>query len=260
MLSSKNRHFQNFLCQTKRKIFFFPFFETEALALKEINESQTIIVPKPIHWDKSPCTSFLVLEFIEEGSSNDTDGQRKMGEQLAAMHLVEKPFFGWTKDNCIGATPQPNPRSDDWITFYRESRLDHQFNLAEQKGKNLVDQKNLWKILNFFLRIINQIPVYFTVIFGEGIKVSPEMAHLLFLIRQLITEIEKLIVAFTYMFGGFSSAFYQGYQTVYPLDEGFSQRKTLYNLYHELNHFNLFGGGYANSAQSSINKLLNQIF
>ena len=62
------------------------------------------------------------------------------------------------------------------------------------------------------------------------------------------------------MFGGFSSAFYKGYQAVYPLDEGFSQRKTLYNLYHELNHFNLFGGGYANSAQASLNKLLNQIF
>ena len=68
-----------------------------------------------------------------------------MGEQLAAMHLVEKPFFGWTKDNCIGATPQPNPRSDDWITFYRESRLDHQFSLAKQKGKNLVEQKTYGK-------------------------------------------------------------------------------------------------------------------
>ena len=58
------------------------------------------------------------------------------------------------------------------------------------------------------------------------------------------------------MFGGFSSSFYDAYEKEYPLDSGFRQRKTLYNLYHELNHFNLFGGGYGNSAQFSINELL----
>ena len=66
-------------------------------------------------------------------------------------------------------------------------------------------------------------------------------------------------LAFTYMFGGFSSSFYQGYEDEYPLDEGFKHRKILYNLYHELNHFNLFGGGYASSAQSSIDQLVSQL-
>ena len=61
------------------------------------------------------------------------------------------------------------------------------------------------------------------------------------------------------MFGGFSPAFHQAYEEVYPLDPGFKIRKILYNLYHELNHFNLFGGGYASSAQSSINQLLERI-
>jgi fructosamine-3-kinase len=65
-------------------------------------------------------------------------------------------------------------------------------------------------------------------------------------------------LAFTYMFGGFTSSFYHAYEEDYPLDSGFKVRKTLYNLYHELNHFNLFGGGYASSAQSSINELLRQ--
>ena len=66
-------------------------------------------------------------------------------------------------------------------------------------------------------------------------------------------------IAFTYMFGGFSSSFYQGYIKEFPLDEGFGMRKALYNLYHELNHFNLFGGGYASSAQSSINQLVAEL-
>tara|TARA_B100000161_G_scaffold154414_1_gene110010 strand:- start:1480 stop:2361 length:882 start_codon:yes stop_codon:yes gene_type:complete len=239
---------------------FFPFFETEALALKEINESQTIIVPKPIHWDKSPCTSFLVLEFIEEGSSNDTDGQRKMGEQLAAMHLVKKPFFGWTKDNCIGATPQPNPRSDDWITFYRESRLGHQISLAKQKGKKFSGAKKLMENLEFFFENYTPNPsLLHGDLWGGNKSFTKDGSPFIFDPATYYGDRETDL-AFTYMFGGFSHAFYQGYQTVYPLDEGFSQRKTLYNLYHELNHFNLFGGGYANSAQSSINKLLNQIF
>ena len=66
-------------------------------------------------------------------------------------------------------------------------------------------------------------------------------------------------LAFTYMFGGFSSAFYDAYEKEYPVDPGFRIRKTLYNLYHELNHYNLFGGGYANSAQSSIDQLLQSL-
>jgi fructosamine-3-kinase len=61
------------------------------------------------------------------------------------------------------------------------------------------------------------------------------------------------------MFGGFTSSFYQAYEKVYPLDAGFGIRKILYNLYHELNHFNLFGGGYASSAQSSVNQLLDHL-
>ena len=63
-------------------------------------------------------------------------------------------------------------------------------------------------------------------------------------------------LAFTYMFGGFNSSFYQAYEECLPITPGFSNRKILYNLYHELNHFNLFGGGYAQSAQSSINQLI----
>ena len=66
-------------------------------------------------------------------------------------------------------------------------------------------------------------------------------------------------LAFTYMFGGFTASFYDSYQKTFPLSPGFEVRKILYNLYHELNHFNLFGGGYASSAQSSVNQLIAKI-
>ena len=129
---------------------FFPFFETEALALKEINESQTIIVPKPIHWDKSPCTSFLVLEFIEEGSSNDTNGQRKMGEQLAAMHLVEKPFLDGLK--IIVLVP-PHSQTLDLMTglhFIVNQDLIINSVWLSKKEKKFSGSKKLMENLEFF--------------------------------------------------------------------------------------------------------------
>ena len=162
------------------------------------------------------------------------------------------------KDNCIGATPQPNPRSDDWITFYRESRLDHQFSLAEQKGKKFSGSKKLMENLEFFLRIINQIPVYFTVIFGEGIKASPKDGSPLFLIRQLITEIEKLAWHLPICLVVFHMLF------IKVMKQSIHLTKDSHNKHFIIYIMNLitltFGGGYANSAQASLNKLLNQIF
>ena len=96
-------------------------------------------------------------------------------------------------------------------------------------------------------------------IYGVEMPLSTSMGSPLFSTLQATTEIKETDLAFTYMFGGFSRQFYDGYQSVYPINDGFSQRKILYNLYHELNHFNLFGGGYANSAQSSIHSLIHYL-
>jgi fructosamine-3-kinase len=62
----------------------------------------------------------------------------------------------------------------------------------------------------------------------------------------------------TELFGGFSKAFYEGYESVWPLDPGYRVRKRLYNLYHVLNHLNLFGGGYRSQAESLVAELLNE--
>ena len=124
---------------------FFSFFKAEAEALCEIDKTNTVRVPKMICFGESDISSFLVLEFIKEGNSGK-DGQRKLGEQLAQLHLIKMPHFGWTTDNCIGATPQPNPESADWISFYRDYRLLHQFDLARKKGTHLMQKKNYWKI------------------------------------------------------------------------------------------------------------------
>ncbi len=242
----------------ENELAFSVFFETEAIALRQIEDTHTIRVPKVISVGKTSSESFLVLEFIEEGSAS-ASGQELMGKQLACMHKTEQPFFGWIKDNCIGSTPQPNPRSENWVDFYRKHRLQHQLQLAAQRGRSFDKAEKLLLNLEYFFESYNPQP---SLLHGDlwGGNASQDSSGNPFIFDPATYYGDREAdIAFTYMFGGFSSSFYQGYIKEFPLDEGFGMRKALYNLYHELNHFNLFGGGYASSAQSSINQLVAEL-
>ena len=234
---------------------FLTFFEAEAQALSEIRATQTIYAPEVITHGLEEGQAFLVLEYIEEGR-NSSNGQVNLGTQLARLHRVSQPYFGWSTDNCIGATPQPNPRSDNWPAFYRDHRLAHQFDLAANKGRKFEGaQKLLDSIESFFSSYTPHPSLLHGDLWGGNAGYDIEGEPFIFDPASYYGDREADL-AFTYMFGGFSSSFYDAYEKEYPLDPGFRLRKTLYNLYHELNHFNLFGGGYASSAQASINKLL----
>lgn len=84
-------------------------FEAEALGLKDMYDSQTIRVPKPICWGTADSNAYLVMEWLDLGH-NSEGAWRRMGEQLAAMHRVSSDRgFGWHQSNTIGATPSPTP-------------------------------------------------------------------------------------------------------------------------------------------------------
>ena len=237
---------------------FLPFFQSEAIALQEIKETATIKVPEVIAHGTVDGNSFLVLEFIQEGPPSKA-GQTQLGRQLAELHKIEQPFFGWRKDNCIGATPQPNPMSENWTEFYQTHRLQHQFQLAKRKGRRFEKVDELLDGIDFFFQEYSPKP---SLLHGDlwGGNASFDLHGKPFIFDPASYYGDRETdLAFTYMFGGFSRQFYDGYQSVYPINDGFSQRKILYNLYHELNHFNLFGGGYANSAQSSIHSLIHYL-
>ena len=245
-----------FLKQNRKS--FLTFFEAEALALDEIKKTDSVRVPEVITFGTTDDSAFLVLEFIPEGLSNN-EGQRKLGIQLATLHKIQKPYFGWQCDNCIGATPQPNPLTQDWISFYRNSRLVHQFNLAHQKSVFFDGEDALINNLEFFFHDYSPYPsLLHGDLWGGNTGYTSEGGPFIFDPASYYGDRESDL-AFTYMFGGFNSSFYQGYEETFPLHKGFSIRKILYNLYHELNHFNLFGGGYADSAQSSINQLIQKL-
>ena len=235
---------------------FLPLFEAESDALHEIYTSKTIRVPNPIcHGLATANRAFLVLEYVEIGGGGPSSQQR-LGEYLARMHQERKPHYGWNRDNAIGSTPQPNQPEQDWATFFRDQRLRFQFELAEKKGKRFRGSEELLEQVPALLEGHDTFP---SLLHGDlwGGNAACDRAGTPFVFDPATYYGDRETdLAFTEMFGGFTADFRKAYEKVFPLDVGYPRRKILYNLYHLLNHFNIFGGGYASSAQRSIDELL----
>jgi len=233
-------------------------FEVEALGLQEMYDTTTIRVPQPLCWGVAGNSSYIVLEWLDMGSGN-TKSWVEMGHKLAAMHqTTSKEGFGWHQNNTIGSTPQINTWTADWGEFYLKHRLGYQFQLGRRRGGSFPQQEQL---LAAIPRILADHQVQPSLVHGDlwggnaGCTVSGE--PVIFDPATYFGD-REVDIAMTELFGGFPAAFYQGYNEVLPLDPGYGRRKTLYNLYHILNHFNLFGGGYGSQANRMIEQILSE--
>ena len=230
-------------------------FEAEAAGLMEIANSQSVRVPRPVCHGTSGNHSFIVLEYLELGSS---DSSQELGQQLAAMHKSTQQQFGWDRDNTIGSTPQVNTLSDDWIEFYGKHRLLFQLQLpgAQRYGKQLVaaGEELVENLGVFFDSYHPQASLLHGDLWGGNHATTRDGAPVIFDPAVYYGDREA-DVAMTELFGGFGRRFYDAYNEAWPLDPGYGVRKTLYNLYHVLNHLNLFGGGYGDQAYSMIGRL-----
>lgn len=235
-------------------------FAAEQAGLSAIAATHTIQAPQAITHGICGQHSFLVMEYMPLSSAGDASA---LGTQLAALHRCEAAQFGWHIDNTIGATPQHNSRSDDWISFWREQRLGFQLQLAAHNGHR-------GKMQTLGASLLDALPEFFI-----DYHPAPSLLHgdlwsgnyaflrngtpLIFDPATYYGDRETDI-AMTELFGGFPAAFYTAYRAAYPLDNGYSRRrKPLYNLYHILNHANLFGGGYAQQAERMMQQLLGQV-
>lgn len=231
-------------------------FEAEALGLKEIYDSQTIRVPQPICWGVADRSAFIVMEWLELGSGSE-QSWRQMGENLAAMHRVtSNRGFGWRQNNTIGDTPQPNPWTDDWLSFYRDHRLGFQFKLARRRGGHFPRQDELLAALPSLLSGHEPAPALLHGDLWSGNAAVTTDGEPVILDPATYYGDREADLAMTELFGRFPPAFYLAYNQAYPLAAGYEGRKTLYNLYHILNHFNLFGGGYGAQANRMIDQVL----
>jgi fructosamine-3-kinase len=228
-------------------------FEAEAEALREIRDMGKIKVPEPIGWGVAQSHAYLVLEWLDLTGKKDWAA---LATDLANLHRMRTKQFGWHRSNRIGETPQPNPWTNNWADFFWQHRLLYQIKLAERRGFNLTVSLELLKTKVYDLLINHD--TFPSLVHGDlwggnfgfdrdGIPVIFDPA--------LYYGDREVDIAMTELFGGFARDFYDYYQQAFPLNEGYSQRKLVYNLYHILNHFNLFGGSYQFQAQQMINTL-----
>ncbi len=184
-----------------------------------------------------------------------------LGRALALVHSVRGEFFGWRWDNYIGTTPQLNRRSSSWSDFWREARLRPQLELGRRNGLNASLLTKGERLVEAVPRVLSGHVPMASLLHGDlwcGNAGCLAGGVPVFFDPAVYWGDRETDLAMTELFGGFPPAFYSAYAEAAPLDAGYAARKPLYNLYHVLNHANLFGGGYASQAERMIDGLLAQ--
>jgi fructosamine-3-kinase len=236
-------------------------FEAEAEGLREIAQSQTIGVPEPVCVGLSGSESFLAMEFLPLGGSG-ADAMERLAQDLAGMHRTTQARFGWQRDNTIGATRQVNECCPDWRHFWQRHRLGFQLTLAANNGAGrscLALGEQLQARLGEFFTDYRPEPSLLHGDLWSGNYAITTTGRPVIFDPAVYYGDRETDLAMTELFGGFPARFYAAYNEAYPLDPGYSVRKELYNLYHILNHFNLFGGGYLAQAQGMMSRLLSEL-
>lgn len=233
-------------------------FAAEAAGLQELAEQKQIRIPAVIDLGQHGNQAYLILEHIPlHGLRGASAGL--LGEQLARLHQGHQPYFGWAINNTIGSTPQHNQRSDDWVAFWQQQRLGKQLQFAADNGYGASLQNKGEKLLAHIPAFFSDYHPHPSLLHGDlwgGNASADAGGNPVIYDPACYYGDREADIAMTELFGGFGRDFYAAYQAQYPLDSGYKTRKTLYNLYHILNHLNLFGGGYRHQAEGMIEQLL----
>lgn len=234
----------------------YEMFAAEAEGLAELAGANAVRVPAVIALGEHRDSAFVALEWLRFESIGTT-GERRLGEQLAALHRTTKARYGWHRDNTIGLTPQHNAWSDSWVDFFREHRLGYQLELAAENGFTGALQTKGAQLLKRLAVFFEYYTPVASLLHGDlwgGNRASCDGQPVIFDPAVYFGDRETDL-AMTRLFGGFGSAFYDAYESSWPLQSGHRQRRDLYQLYHVLNHLNLFGSGYLGRAMALIEGL-----
>ena len=227
-------------------------FLREAEGLNELKKAagESLVVPgvyaAKIVDDKP---GFLVLEYLKPARSF-TGSDEALGRGLAAIHRFTHSKFGFENNNYCGASLQNNQWKSNWAEFFRDNRLSFLLKLIQKErplplSEMKIYEKLLSRIPEFIPKSSTPVLIHGDLWSGNFMQTSKGPALIDPAAYFADREIEFAIMT---MFGGFSPTFYAAYNEANPLPSDWKERNLLYQLYHVLNHYYLFGGGYQNQA------------
>ena len=236
-------------------------FAAEADGLEALRHADAIAVPRVVTHGDDGDHAWLILQWLELAPLNE-HAAANLGVALAAQHRKPQERFGWARDNFIGSTPQRNGWSDDWLAFWREQRLVAQLRIAAKNRlpSKMIDRgERLAADCEAFFR--NHAPEK-SLLHGDlwnGNAAAIEGTTPAVFDPAVYVGDREADVAMTELFGGFPADFLAAYRAAWALDDGYRVRRDFYNLYHVLNHANLFAGGYVRQGEEGIERLLAEI-
>lgn len=227
------------------------FFYREKNGLQIIRDTQTISVPHVYYYSDEKKSAFLLLEWVHGEKTQKTESL--LGERLAKMHATKNEKHGFQEDTYIGILPQPNELFTNWVEYYRHKRIQAQFDVGRKQ--NLIYGKREQKLEKIIIDLDKWIPenVSASLLHGDlwgGNWICGDQGIPYLIDPSILYGDRHFELAFTELFGGFSTEFYDAYQEAYPIAAYYDDVKRLYQLYYLLVHLNLFGEMYGNQVDS----------
>lgn len=236
-------------------------FSSEASGLKLLASTNTVAVPEVLAVSEmsGQQPAFILLEWLEGSAPPD---QAQLGEQLAEMHHDTRdnqgqPFYGLDHDNYLGSSPQYNEARNDWAAFFIEKRLIPQMQRAIALGHMPAGRRHrlerLFAIIPSFLRdATGKSSLIHGDLWSGNLQVSKNGIAL---VDPAVSYSDREAeIAYTELFGGFSKRFYSAYEANWPLSPGYAERRDIYNLYHLINHLNIFGENYGSQVDQILHR------
>lgn len=231
-------------------------FTAEAAGLAALRAPGVLRVPALV----AATTDFLLLEQIAIGSPAGAFFA-DFGRDLALLHRAARAdAFGFEHDNFLGSSPQPNGWLESWTAFWRDRRLGHQLELLRRQGvrdrelEQLGDR--LLHSLPMWLDAVDEAPSLLHGDLWAGNFVCDEAGRAVLIDPAVYYGHREAELAMTRLFGGFAPAFYRAYEEEWPLAPGAAERGRIYELYHLLNHYHLFGASYRGACLAILRELV----
>lgn len=231
-------------------------FRTEALGLTLLGASRALGVPRVhAHGEAPGGLAFLALDFVASGPRSRLFWEN-FGAALANLHGNTSAQFGFAHDNFIGSLPQSNTRHDRWADFYAAERLLPQLGLARDAGRlDAAEGRRVEKICTRIQHFCpEEAPALVHGDLWSGNFLCNEMGEAVLIDPAASFSHREMDLAMARLFGGFDPAFFQNYETAWPLEADFEERLEIYQLYYLLVHVNLFGGGYAEQVRGILRR------